>query len=202
MQDLGFKKLYCTSTDKGWAIKNLSYPDYISPEIRNNPKKDFDFCMVGWANNVLRKTIFERYKHLPSVIKRDTYGQGVVNHRNKEHAEQYIDILSRSRFSLCPRGVGNGTKRFWESLKAGAIPILISDGLELPKCWDWENTILRLSSREVIENPNKIPVTLILPRGREELMRENCIKAARAFTDAGFIGEYLKNSLNADYWKL
>lgn len=36
----------------------------------------------------------------------------------------YNEILSRSRFSLCPSGNGYDTYRFWESLCYGAIPIV------------------------------------------------------------------------------
>lgn len=202
IKEIGFKKLYCTSTSKDWPIANLSYPDYISDKIVNNPNKDFPFSLVGWQNNFLRKTIFDRYKHLPSVIKRDTYGYSVEFERNKAYGQQYIDILSRSRFSLCPRGVGNGTKRIWESLRAGAIPIIISDDLELPRCWDWENTVIRLSIRSVIENPNKVETAMVLPPGRENILRENCLKASEAFTDPNFIAQYLKDTVNGDYWRL
>jgi hypothetical protein len=36
----------------------------------------------------------------------------------------YNELLSRSRFSLCPSGNGYDTYRFWESLCYGAVPIV------------------------------------------------------------------------------
>lgn len=190
--EMGFQSLFCTSISKKWPIRNFSYPDYISEEITSNPDKDIQFSFVGWENNSLRKWIFKRFEGVPSVIKRDRYSYTVEN-RNKESYE-YLDILSRSRFSLCPSGVGTGTKRFWESLKAGAIPILISNEWTPPPCWDWKNTIITLKEWEATQR-NKIPVSMILPRGREEELRNNCYKAATAFSNPEFIANYLKNTI-------
>ena len=201
---LNFKKLYCTSTNATWPIANLAYPDYISPLITVNPTKDYDFSFIGWENNYLRRTLFQRYAGRPGVIPRDSYSYGVelTQTRNKDNANQYINILSRSRFSLCPRGIGNGTKRFWESLRAGAIPILMSDTFAPPACWDWAKTIIRINEWSAVCNDNKIPVATVLPTGRESEMRENCRKAAAAFSDPLFVTEYIKSTINGDCWKL
>jgi hypothetical protein len=39
--------------------------------------------------------------------------------------EEYLEELSRSRFSLCLRGNGLDTHRFWESLYLGVIPVVV-----------------------------------------------------------------------------
>lgn len=192
---LGFSTLFCTSTDRKWPIRNIAYPDYISDRVYSNDIKDIPFSFVGWENNKLRQVIFERYKSVPSVIKRDFYGIGVENERNKAHATEYLDILSRTRFSLCPRGVGSGTKRFWESLKTGAIPILISDALILPNCWDWNNTIIRVGEQPFIRHIHKLTTSMILPKGREEILRENCYQAAQAFSNPTFLANYIQSQL-------
>ena len=46
--------------------------------------------------------------------------------------KHYRNVLSQSRFSLCPMGIGPNSIRLWESLSYGAIPIVISDNLWLP----------------------------------------------------------------------
>jgi hypothetical protein len=45
---------------------------------------------------------------------------------------RYNEILSESRFSLCPEGAGPNTLRLWESLAVGAIPVVISDEWQAP----------------------------------------------------------------------
>lgn len=49
-----------------------------------------------------------------------------------EEVVKYNRLLSESLFSLCPAGAGPNTLRFWESLGAGSIPVLLSDQYELP----------------------------------------------------------------------
>lgn len=39
---------------------------------------------------------------------------------------RYNEALSDSRFSLCPEGAGPNTLRVWESLAAGAIPVVVA----------------------------------------------------------------------------
>jgi hypothetical protein len=45
----------------------------------------------------------------------------------------YKQILMDSQFSLCPLGTGPNSIRLWESLSFGAVPIILSDSLVLPK---------------------------------------------------------------------
>ena len=44
----------------------------------------------------------------------------------------YNRLISQSLFSLCPGGAGPNTLRLWESLGAGAIPVVLSDRYEFP----------------------------------------------------------------------
>jgi hypothetical protein len=51
---------------------------------------------------------------------------------NNDSVKEYNDILSDSKFSLCPVGAGPNTIRLWESLAIGSIPVVISDQYEFP----------------------------------------------------------------------
>lgn len=195
MAEMGFQILFCTSTSKKWPIRNFAYPDFISDRMVNNPDKNIEFSLVAWRNNSLRRSLFRRFSDIPSVIKRDSYGFG-LEQGQQANTNEYIDILSRSRFSLCPRGIGTGTKRIWESLRAGAIPIIISDGWEPPSCWDWSDTAIFIEEWRAKETFLRIPSAMILPKGREELMRANCLKAADAFTDPLFLANYIESILS------
>jgi hypothetical protein len=41
--------------------------------------------------------------------------------------DQYLEGISKAYFSVCPRGNGFDTIRFWESLSVGAIPLVIQN---------------------------------------------------------------------------
>ena len=68
--------------------------------------------------------------------------------------ERYADILSKSRFSLCPSGSGPNSIRLWESLRAGAIPIILSDTLKLPFSDMMEKCVLRVPEENVFSIPD------------------------------------------------
>ncbi|MDX1968870.1 MAG: exostosin family protein [Planctomycetaceae bacterium] len=69
-----------------------------------------------------------------------------------DHVEQtalrssYWEGLSQTQFSLCPAGDNLGSVRFYESLAAGCIPVLLADHAELPlsTILPWDDMIVRV----------------------------------------------------------
>jgi hypothetical protein len=49
-----------------------------------------------------------------------------------DEVRTYNELLSHTRFSLCPVGAGPNTLRLWESLAVGSIPVVLSDRHQLP----------------------------------------------------------------------
>lgn len=76
----------------------------------------------------------------------------------EQKQQEYCDILSRSQFSLCPRGTGLGTLRFWESIQAGAIPVVIADNLALPVGADWSKCVVFVNEEAsaILEIPERL----------------------------------------------
>ena len=63
------------------------------------------------------------------------------------HIKEYQENLSQTDYVLCPRGFGNVSIRFYETLSSGATPLLIDSGTKLPELVDnnfWESNILVL----------------------------------------------------------
>lgn len=185
-----FKRVFCTSTGRHIDLSHKAYPDFVRDSVFSSNSRIYDFCLVGWANNPTRNILFQRYGGLPSVISRDSYFYQKL-FRNKDYDKQFTEILAQSRFSLCPAGIRPGTRRFWESLKAGAIPILISDEMRLPECWDWNSTIIRIPQWKIERFPHKIESSIILPPGQEEKMRRNCIAAHEFFQNPANLINYI-----------
>ena len=84
-------------------------------------------------------------------------GQGLLNESEsrRDNTKIYNELLVRSRYSLCPSGSGPNSIRFWESLGAGSIPVLLADTLELPRDSRWKDSILRIEEKE-LENIDRI----------------------------------------------
>jgi len=152
----------------------------------DNVKKDILVSFIGThTSHPIRERM--RYRlHGPNIIYRDQYHIQaqtfqVENFKKTEEIE-YKQTLQRSRFSLCPRGSSPSSVRFWESIHAGAIPILISDNWHLPE-WDWDNTIVKIKESD-FESMDYEDVTNILSNitsNQENMMRDNCRKAFEFF---------------------
>jgi len=69
---------------------------------------------------------------------------------NRKKSEYYIEVLSRSRFALCPSGTGPAIIRFLEALGSGAIPIVLSDSMMFPniKGINWDECCLKIKEKD------------------------------------------------------
>jgi hypothetical protein len=69
---------------------------------------------------------------------------------DKQH---YGEVMRRSKFILCPRGYSHGGLRLFEAMKAGRVPVIISDQWLLPVGPSWERFSLRVRQRDVRDLP-------------------------------------------------
>jgi hypothetical protein len=192
-----FSPLHDTaSTIDGVEIIPISFTSSFDFE---SVKKDIFVSFVGThTSHPIRERMKTRI-YGDGIIYRDSYhiDTDTFDGKNKKEREEaeYKDILQRSRFSLCPRGSSPSSVRFWESLHAGAIPILISDNWCLPY-WDWDNTIIKINERdfETMSYYNIIKLLNDIPLVREVTMRKNCLKAYNLFKKENF-KQYILNKL-------
>lgn len=155
--------------------------------------KDIFYSFVGYNDSPIRSRIFKsRHPKDAVIIQRESLHFAIYHvektpeNKKRELKEkmEYIDILSRSRFSLCPRGVGPGTLRFWESLQAQAIPVIVTDKIVLPRGFDWKSCVVQIMEKDV----NRIPDILrAIGLKKEEAMKKNCLKAYKLFCGENLI---------------
>lgn len=164
---------------KGVQIKGFSHQPVAS--VHPHPNKDIDFSFVGASGTHWTRPLL---KNLPGgrIELRDAWHFGGADQQARQR--QYEDIMERSVFSLCPRGTGLGTIRFWESIQAGAIPVLIADNLALPKGMDWSKCII-----QVPENKDAI-------EGIPQLLREIPAETVKAMQRA--VAEANRKTLEND----
>ena len=71
----------------------------------------------------------------------------------QEDKTRYGEVISQSKFVLCPRGYGCSTWRLFEALKAGRVPVIISDQWVEPAGPAWETFSIRVKQRDVADVP-------------------------------------------------
>ena len=87
-------------------------------------------------------------------------GQVNINTRR-----EYCANITNNLYTLCVRGAGNFSYRFYEALCMGRIPILINTDTSLPfeKTIDWSKYIIKINESELEQLPSLIKKCKINP---------------------------------------
>ncbi|MGB8367490.1 MAG: exostosin family protein [Candidatus Babeliales bacterium] len=164
----------------------LPFPLYPNNGINPAEKKDILYSFIGLESHPTRKKIFALPRRSDVIIKRRSAWHFYLRNekaillrwseRREQERKEYQNTLTRSRFSLCPRGTGPSTIRFWESLQAGAIPVLLADAMALPKIEgiNWDDCIIRILEKNISSVDHIIRA---ISSEKEIAMRENCLRA-------------------------
>ena len=89
----------------------------------NSLKKDIFASFVGAISG--RHKIREELRNMYGLNDKYFISEGI-------NYEKFREIMSRTLFSLCPRGYGQTSFRIFESLKSGSIPVYIYDEPFMP----------------------------------------------------------------------
>lgn len=85
-------------------------------------KRDLLCNFIGRNTHPVRKELLKEFGNPPDCF------ISTLSHTVKE----YCEIMSRSVFTLCPRGYGKTSFRICEALQYGSIPVYISDSFIIP----------------------------------------------------------------------
>ena len=144
--------------------------EYVLPYIWETIEEPFDplprtnFPIVGFCGQVnkYRKNILN-FIHLNKQIKDNFilnkyFWGGIYNDNNDDKADINILInnfrnnMRDSHFIICNRGAGNFTMRFYQTLAAGRIPVLVDTDMLLPLCdkINWSDFIIIENSEDKV----------------------------------------------------
>lgn len=100
-----------------------------------NMEKSFFCNFIGAINCGLRNTLYS------TLINKSNYFIS-----QKIDYDSFINIVSKSQFTLCPKGVGLSSYRFFECMFLGSVPVLIADRVILPynKILNYDEMIVRI----------------------------------------------------------
>ena len=138
----------------------MLYWDHV-PFVPSLQNCDYLYAFVGSTRTHAVRQRLMRLSH-PRAYLEDTSALVPTTERNKafvmveyqqDAKTHYGEIISRSKFVLCPRGYGCSTWRLFETMKAGRIPVIISDQWVPPTGPIWETFSIRVKESQVSRIP-------------------------------------------------
>jgi hypothetical protein len=126
--------------------------DYVSRMSTN--KGRFAIFIGDSTTAQVRRDLFKA--QLDCVDKFDTSHIGFHNYAASRpsqdtmvrHVENYCDCIGSTLFSICPRGHGTSSFRFYESIMLGAIPVVLSDDFVPPVALSTPSSYVSLPERD------------------------------------------------------
>jgi hypothetical protein len=126
----------------------IPIPLICSPIEFEEKEKDILISFVGSNTHPIRDEIYRRYS------KDSDFYFSVKNWSfdvEQNELDNFIDITSRSKFTLCPRGYGKSSFRLYEAIQMGSIPVYVTDYEWLP--WrneiDWNESIVSINTNQI-----------------------------------------------------
>jgi Exostosin family len=130
----------------------------------NNFEKEYLVSFIGGATSWVRKRLFAIDFHRDDIFIECTTGK--YSHWNddqvnaEDYQKKYIEVACKSKFVLCPRGIGSNSIRLFEVMELGIAPIIISDNWLPPQGPNW-NQFAIFAKESEIKNIDKIADTYI-----------------------------------------
>lgn len=129
---------------------------YVEHIAGSGRTPDLLYSFLGGRNAPVRDGVFALRD--PEAFIKDTSGFDAYEEKLNfnDPARRYADVLERSRFFLCPRGVGTGTGRLQEVMQSARVPVILADDWVAPEGPAWDSFSLRIPEAEVHRVPDLI----------------------------------------------
>lgn len=133
--------------------------------------KDLLYNFVGSSNSEVRKSLFGlQHPDNTYVIQKQTSNH--CSPASTYDKEQFIKVLKRSYYTLCPPGIGTSSYRLFEAMRFGSVPVIIADDLVLPDGPDWQMCSIRIAEQDIAYLSD-----ILRARTDAEQMKEMAIKS-------------------------
>jgi len=137
------------------------YPScLVNPVVRFEPDatRDVLYCFMGDVQTHPVRRELARLRH-PRAVWVDTSweSQEVMwkggTERREVYWERYFELLRRSHFVLCPRGLAPSSIRLFEAMCVGRVPVVLADEWVPPDGPDWARFCINVPEREAASIP-------------------------------------------------
>jgi Exostosin family len=138
-------------TRTGWYLRTDENP-YIDFE----PMPQEPLFLAGFTgsiqNHPSRRALLSLPKDKFYIRDTSSFAASMLRLPPAEKSEfwaQYVLAMKQAAFSLCPRGVGAGSMRLFESMKMGRAPVILADDWVPNDDVEWRTCSVTVTSREL-----------------------------------------------------
>lgn len=113
----------------------------------------------------------------------------------------YDELLTNATFCLVPRGRRLGSFRFIETLRAGCVPVMLSNGWRLPfaEVIDWPEAVLQADERLLLQVPEILhsvsPAKVFAMRQQTQILWDRYLSSVDKIVDTTI--EIIRGRINA-----
>jgi hypothetical protein len=118
--------------------------DLSIPNVTNPVRRVRSWNYVGSTTHPVRKKLMDALRTCEGGCMHDT-----TEPFASLSVENYVAILSNSKYTFCPRGHGHSSWRIYEAISSNSIPIIISDRFAYPSGLELENSSVQLRESDV-----------------------------------------------------
>ncbi|MDP0500753.1 MAG: exostosin family protein [Verrucomicrobiota bacterium JB022] len=140
----------------GWYLE-ASAPDDALDAVAVDPReRDLWFTFAGGSTSWIRKRLLRHNFRRSDVRIVNTSAFHFWDPAQSGHGDRrawYLDQLARSRFVLCPRGACPSSIRLFETMRAGRVPVILSDAWVPPPFVEWRRFAVRVPERHFAHLP-------------------------------------------------
>lgn len=125
------------------AMYNTEVLQHAGAPLETDPEPDLLLAFRGGASDAIRHKLFAIADQFPPdvlVSRSDKW----FNYDTSEK-DSYARELKRSRYVLCPRGIGTSTFRLYEAMALGRAPVILSDNWISPVGPAWPDFAIQIS---------------------------------------------------------
>lgn len=113
-----------------------------------------------------------------------------LNH-NSHEKEDYVNLIRKSRFSLCPAGWAPASFRIYESMALGKCPVIIADQFVSPKGPNWKEFALFFPEKKI----HKLSAFLLEHEHQADDLGKKALAAWEKHFSVEHISQYYADSL-------
>lgn len=154
-----------TAVEKSTYLPNRSRPGFypsclINPRITFEPAapRDLLYSFMGDVQTASVRRVLKQLRHpRGEFVDTSSESQAVMWRGTPEQREKfwqrYVDLMRRSKFVLCPRGVAASSIRLFETMIMGRVPVILSDEWIAPSGPRWDTFTMLVPEADALSVP-------------------------------------------------